>query len=206
MAYERQKKYIKSYKGRIWSMKNRQKPKNKEYQRNYKKTYSRTKKGKEIRLKWKLANPNYYGKYYKANLEKMRANARERQSKWRKVNKEKAYSRSKEWIKNNPERMSETKRKWRENNTFMTQESYQRWVKKHPEKIRLYALKRRSLNFIPINDFFIGSEGHHIDKDHVMFIPKKIHRSIKHDLNNKEKMERINTRAYCWILGKVEVD
>lgn len=64
-----------------------------------------------------------------------------------------------------------------------------------------HAAKRRLLGFIPLNDEFKDSNGHHLDNQHVIFIPEKLHRSVKHTLSNFNSMERINTKVYCWLLG-----
>lgn len=48
---------------------------------------------------------------------------------------------------------------------------------------------------IELNSFFPGSEGHHIDETHVIYIPKELHRSIRHDLWNGINMETINLLA-----------
>ena len=61
--------------------------------------------------------------------------------------------------------------------------------------------RRRALGFDPINEPFLGSEGHHIDKQHVIFIPKELHRSVWHSLDKPETMEQINTKVICWLLG-----
>jgi hypothetical protein len=61
--------------------------------------------------------------------------------------------------------------------------------------------KRKSFGFIPLNDYFEGSEGHHIDKEHVIYTEKELHRSVRHKQSNPESMDRINTKVYCWLLG-----
>ncbi len=65
--------------------------------------------------------------------------------------------------------------------------------------------RRRLLGVEPLNDSFLGSEGHHIDKTHIIFIPIKLHRSVWHSLDKPETMEKINTKVFCWLLGKFEV-
>lgn len=62
-------------------------------------------------------------------------------------------------------------------------------------------LKRRQLGYDTLNERFEGSCGHHIDHIHVVFIPEQIHISVHHALKNVESMERINTLAFCWLLG-----
>jgi hypothetical protein len=62
--------------------------------------------------------------------------------------------------------------------------------------------KRQTYGSDFINEPFEGCEGHHIDRKHVVFIPKMLHRSIWHSMDKKETMERINTKVICWLLGK----
>lgn len=52
--------------------------------------------------------------------------------------------------------------------------------------------KHRALGFIPLNEPFKGSEGHHIDKEHVVYVLKKLHRSIRHNVWTGEGMKEIN--------------
>ena len=64
-----------------------------------------------------------------------------------------------------------------------------------------YNAKRKLRGYITLNETFEDCEGHHIDKQHVVFIPKVLHRSVWHSLNKPETMERINTKVFCWLLG-----
>jgi hypothetical protein len=66
--------------------------------------------------------------------------------------------------------------------------------------------KRRGLGFIPLNDPFLGSEGHHIDKLHVIYIPEHLHSSIYHNIWNGHNMDKINTLAFEWLGQKVLID
>ena len=79
---------------------------------------------------------------------------------------------------------------------------------KHSQKGRTasvrYKSKRRLYGNEIINPCFAGEpgfHGHHIDKEHVLFIPKVLHESIHHSLKNPQTMERINTVAFNWLLG-----
>ena len=60
---------------------------------------------------------------------------------------------------------------------------------------RKVRAKRRQFGFIPLNDYFKGSEGHHIDRERVIYIPKELHKSISHSLWQNRNMEAINARA-----------
>lgn len=66
--------------------------------------------------------------------------------------------------------------------------------------LKAVSARRRKLGFIPINKEFENAHAHHIDEKHVIFIPKKIHKSIWHSLDKPETMEQINNKAYDWLL------
>lgn len=59
--------------------------------------------------------------------------------------------------------------------------------------------KRRQLGFIPLNQPFEGSDAHHIDKEHVIYIPTKIHVAHKHALNKPDTMIEINRIAKTYL-------
>ena len=61
--------------------------------------------------------------------------------------------------------------------------------------------KRRGFGFIPLNDWLPGSEGHHINKYHVIYIPKEMHRSIYHSIIQNINMDKINKLAIDFMLG-----
>lgn len=66
--------------------------------------------------------------------------------------------------------------------------------------------KRRSLGFEPINQYFEGSEYHHLrydangkkDNNIGMFIPTKLHRTFRHCGITGWGMETINNSAFDW--------
>ena len=67
-----------------------------------------------------------------------------------------------------------------------------------PEQNRSNALKRSLKGVTALNEWFEGSEMHHMSKDVVMFIPKELHRSIRHNLETGENMDLINGKALVW--------
>jgi len=77
------------------------------------------------------------------------------------------------------------------------------WRTIHPEKLRLYAAKhkakRRTLGFVPMNTYFEGCEAHHLDHDHIVYMPKALHRSIFHRQRDGQGMEKINALALQWL-------
>jgi hypothetical protein len=55
------------------------------------------------------------------------------------------------------------------------------------------------LHFIPLNKCKPGYHAHHIDRDHVIYIPEKLHNSIRHDLGKGTNMEVINNLATYYL-------
>ena len=64
---------------------------------------------------------------------------------------------------------------------------------------RKHRSERRGLGSIELNKPFPNSEGHHIDEEHIIHIPKSKHRSILHNVHTGEGMEEINTIAFQYI-------
>lgn len=62
--------------------------------------------------------------------------------------------------------------------------------------------RRKCFGYDMINEPFDGCEGHHIDKEHVIFIPKELHRSVWHSQDKPETMDQINAKVFCWLLGR----
>ena len=80
-----------------------------------------------------------------------------------------------------------------------------RWSGGPAVSSRKSAARRRTLGFIPLNKPFVGCEGHHIDNEQVINIPKSLHRSIWHRQSNKDSMAKINAVAYNFLF-KQEVE
>lgn len=77
------------------------------------------------------------------------------------------------------------------------------WHVAHPEQVRASARKgkaiRRTLGFLPINQPFDGCEGHHINQNDVIYIPKDLHMSVRHNVFTGKNMEQINVLACEWL-------
>lgn len=64
------------------------------------------------------------------------------------------------------------------------------------------AKRKRELGFILLNDYEdLSWVGHHLDKDHVLYIPKELHTSVPHTQKNKESMDKINEIAINWYIN-----
>lgn len=61
------------------------------------------------------------------------------------------------------------------------------------------SAKRRKLGFILLNAWFLGCEGHHVDSEQVIYIPKALHRSIYHRQSDGLGMAKINAIAYNFL-------
>ncbi len=64
--------------------------------------------------------------------------------------------------------------------------------------------KRRHLNHIFMNEPFENSEGHHLDNDFILYIPKELHRSVWHNQTTGKNMELINTKAFEWMISQLQ--
>jgi len=90
------------------------------------------------------------------------------------------------------------------------------WYLTHPEKAKVKNksyqqsqggkiatkksnAKRRQFGFVPLNKWFEGSEAHHINKEHIVYIPKMMHKTIRHGLLEDRNMEIINAIAQSFL-------
>jgi len=128
---------------------------------------------------------------------------------WRKDNREHLNQYNKQWFKDNPKYMKE----WLKNNPgynkprpeyikqwFEDNPGYiKRWRRENPEREAIingkHKAKHRLLGFNPLNEYFEDSEAHHIDKNDVVYMLKKLHQSIWHCLKTGKGMEKINQLA-----------
>jgi len=60
---------------------------------------------------------------------------------------------------------------------------------------RKRGAKRRLLGFNPLNSWFVGCEGHHINPRDVIYLPRKLHRSIWHSQYTGQGMAAMNSLA-----------
>ena len=63
--------------------------------------------------------------------------------------------------------------------------------------IRRSLEKRSYFSFIPLNKWFKGCEGHHIDKKFVIYMNGKIHQAIYHSITKNINMDLINSVAWA---------
>ena len=78
-----------------------------------------------------------------------------------------------------------------------------KWIRENPEKYRMlysrHNAKRKELGYVKLNKWFIGSHGHHVTRDFVVYIPKELHISIPHNHETGKGMNEINLLAIKYI-------
>ena len=65
---------------------------------------------------------------------------------------------------------------------------------------RRNSKRQRELGFVPLNEWFEGSEAHHVDRERVIYIPKEYHQSVSHNVWTGKNMALINNLAYDYLL------
>lgn len=80
-------------------------------------------------------------------------------------------------------------------------QSYYHTDKGKEVKLKSIAKRKRKLGFVPLNDPFENSDGHHLDKEFVLYIPTELHRSISHNVFTGKNMEKINILAIEFAYG-----
>ncbi len=146
---------------------------------------------------WNLAHP-----------ERVKA----RSKAWRLAHLEKVKAKSKAYDLEHPEQRRARSNNWKLSHPeYIREYNKNRWlIHKEQEKARMKAYiqtpegkkaihrrnsKHRQLGFIALNKPFKGSEGHHIDKKYVIYIPKIMHRIYRHSLRKDKDMKEINEMA-----------
>ena len=95
----------------------------------------------------------------------------------------------------------ETKYKMSKNHFDMSKENSPNWKGGRKLARARANIKRRKLfGFIPHNIPHENFHGHHVDFNHVIFIPKELHTSIPHSVINNKNMNLINNLVCDWYL------
>lgn len=165
----------------------------KEEQRNYLKIYYQIRKDeiksttKKYRIKHQNEIKRKSDEYYlnhKEESSKRHKLYNQNHRKEIKIQKMRYYEKHKDLI-------IERGKEWRINNRTKSNSK----SRKHRNK------RKRGLNSIELNDWYEGCEGHHIDKEFVLYIPKDLHRSISHNVFSGKNMEEINNLAIEYVYG-----
>jgi len=131
---------------------------------------------------WRKENPDKLREQNKRHIEKYP----EQKKQYREDHKEEISTYNKEHNKEHKEEKAK----------YMKQ--YRQSIKGKIARIKDKA-KRRQLGFIVLNEYFEGSEAHHISENFVIYIPTDIHKSIWHNIWSWMNMEEINKIAINYI-------
>lgn len=121
---------------------------------------------------------------------------------WYLNHRESEIQKAKERQKINSEMYKKYKRKYNESNKGeKTSKKYRLSFKgKEADKKHTYK-RRRCLEFFPLNTWFKDSEAHHLNEKFILYIPKELHKSIKHSLKDIESMKEINDIVIKWYFN-----
>ena len=124
-----------------------------------------------------------------------------RKSNWKKDNPEKAKAYMDVWRKENPEKVKEGNAAWKEKNSERYAASNLAWRKTPQGKVALRRgiAKHRLLGWNTLNSWFPNSDGHHINKEDVIYIPVAMHDSVKHNVWTGKNMDKINALAAQYL-------
>lgn len=78
-----------------------------------------------------------------------------------------------------------------------------RWKGGFPESSKRAKAKRRKLGCVFLNKPFPGCEGHHVDSEQVINMPKVLHRSLYHRQDTGQGMVQMNALAYEFLFKPV---
>ena len=156
--------------------------------------------GTQYTLKDKKAISDYHKKYYLIHrnhiLERTKRYKKSEKGKEvekRATKKYRKTEKGKEALKKGYEKYSKSEKGRQSINSASRRFSK---TKKGKEAQHRREAKRRNLNYIKLNEYFEGSEVHHIDKDFVLYIPKEMHHSVWHNVWTGQGMKEINLLAF----------
>jgi len=177
-----------------------------------KKNHTKDEYQKQYHEKHKDKSNKCSGQYYKKHK-----NEREEYDKqYYNNHREEILKRKKEYYNNHKEERALYNDEYYRKNKKKISDHQKEYYKQHKEERKQYYKKytrttsgknatkrrdhtRRGLGFVELNKKFEGSEAHHIDKKHVINIPKELHHSIYHNLFTGNGMFEINMNAFGYL-------
>lgn len=181
---------------------------------------------------WRKNNPDKV----KATAKRFRTNhpdrTKESYAKWKSQNIEHLKKYRKEKYFNNIEKEKEDHMEWKIKNAEHIKAYRKRVYDEDPDKakrrhkvwlatisgkkhLRKYNHQRRGLGHNPLNEFFEGSDEHHLrysnsqedkDNDMTIYVPRELHRSIPHNGNTGKNMREINIACLEWYFANTPVE
>jgi hypothetical protein len=78
-----------------------------------------------------------------------------------------------------------------------------KYYHKHKKRIATKRAQKyweqRLYGATPLNEYFVGSNGHHITTDFLIYIPKDLHTKYSHSLELGRHMDKINIAVIEWL-------
>jgi hypothetical protein len=181
---------------------------------------------KEYKKKWDLAHPGYQKKWRLKN----RKHREEYSKKWRDehpgydkkqycLHREKRQTKRRNFYSTHQKQGVEYAKQYREAYPEEVKQRTVQWKQGHREEIKTYnkqyrqqpagkenhrkgeAKRRSNFGFIPLNKYFEGSRSHHVDRERVIYIPTKLHESIRHSVTQNRNMYKMNEAAFNFLNG-----
>lgn len=174
------------------------------------------KNSNEYQREYRLTHREEQKKYVKKYQETHRGSIKIRDKKWKAAHPGCARKSTEKWRKANPEKWKETRKtsslRWNRKHPEYAKTNHTRFMAKHPRynkeyrqtlngktSIRRTSARRRQFGFIPLNQPFKGSCGHHINAERVLYIPAEMHEYNRHSVTKDRNMDTINNLAFNWL-------
>ena len=164
-------------------------PQTAEYKRNYyltkkEKYHNRYIKNRKVRIlyaiKWQKAHPDRVKEIGKKCYKK----------------RYQPHPREKETLEHKRER----KRKANQKRKVQLLIQLKDWRTKNRQRLKeIRDNRKRGLGHIELNNQFGGSQGHHLDRNFVVYIPRELHQSVRHSVLRNRNMAEINNKVYEWL-------
>ncbi len=108
----------------------------------------------------------------------------------------------KEYKQENEDHIKEYNKQYAIENKEKILENNRKYKKTPDGKItsmKYIAKRRRELGYNPLNEWFEGCEGHHLDNVNIIHVPEDLHQLISHNQYNSKNMDIINLRAWDFL-------
>lgn len=155
---------------------------------------------KQYRLNHKEKIREYLKEYYLNKQEEIS----KREKQYYEANKEEILEKRKQYQLLHKEEKKEYDKQYREEHKEELLEKAKIYQKTPIGKIvqKKVKSKRRELGYNPLNDWFVGSHGHHINRVDVIHIPNELHKEFlgNHKQKNTVSLIPINTCAYFFLM------
>lgn len=149
----------------------------------------------------------YAKSYYHNHIEQQRERRRKYMQEYRKTHpeiREKELKQSRNYNQTHKGERRIGYKKYRSSHLKQIEEINKKWQLKHPMQIKElwrkhWHKRKRFLGFDPLNEAFENSEAHHIDFECVIYIPRELHNSIRHNIWTDYNMTEINDKVFEWL-------